>query len=154
MILCPTRACFGIDCPLCGGLRMAGSLARGDLPAALHYNAVALGFLLLCLWSVTRSARLAALKVITERAVWIRYRGGRAPDSFSDMPWEGAPCRHDRGGAQTREKNSAWVVGRRRGVPVRTWQHWRWTPVVSGVVFVAWFVARNLPFAPFTGLFV
>lgn len=101
MILCPTRAFFGIDCPLCGGLRMAGSLAHGDLPAALHYNAVAFGFLLLCLWSVV-----------------------------------------------------AWAVGRRRGVPVRTWRHWRWTPVVSGVVFVVWFVARNLPFAPFTGLFV
>lgn len=101
MILCPIRAWFGIDCPLCGGLRMVGSLLHADLPAALHYNAVAFGFLLLCAWSV-----------------------------------------------------GAWAVGRRRGRPVRSWQHWRWTPVVAGAVFVVWFVVRNLPFAPFSTLSV
>ena|SRR6187399_592507 len=101
MILCPIRAWFGIDCPLCGGLRMVGSLLRGDLASALHYNAVAFGFLVLCAWSVV-----------------------------------------------------AWALGRRAGRTFRSWQHWRWTPVVSGVVFVVWFVVRNLPFEPFTGLFV
>jgi hypothetical protein len=101
MILCPIRAWFGIDCPLCGGLRMTGSLLRGDIPAAVHYNAVVFAFLVLCGWSVV-----------------------------------------------------AWAVGRRRGAAVRTWQHWRWTPAVSGVVFAVWFVVRNLPFAPFTSLHV
>ena len=47
MVLCPLRAWFGIDCPLCGGLRMTGSLLHGDLSAAVHYNVVAFAFLLL-----------------------------------------------------------------------------------------------------------
>ncbi|HKS46014.1 MAG TPA: DUF2752 domain-containing protein [Amycolatopsis sp.] len=101
VILCPIRALFGLDCPLCGGLRMAGSLLRGDLPAALHYNAVAFAFLLLCGWSV-----------------------------------------------------AMWAIGRRRGKQVRSWQHWRRTPAAAGVVFVAWFVVRNLPFPPFSALHV
>lgn len=43
--LCPTKALLGINCPGCGGLRMTYSLLHGDLPAALHYNAVALAAL-------------------------------------------------------------------------------------------------------------
>jgi hypothetical protein len=34
------------------------------------------------------------------------------------------------------------------------WQDWRWTPVIASIVLVGWLVVRNLPFAPFTGLYV
>lgn len=48
----------------------------------------------------------------------------------------------------------AWTVGRWRGQRVTSWLHWRWSPAVFLVVFVVWFVVRNLPFAPFTALYV
>ncbi|PRX47099.1 uncharacterized protein DUF2752 [Prauserella shujinwangii] len=99
--VCPTKALFGLTCPGCGGMRMLYSLLHGDLAAALHFNAVTVVLLALCLWSF-----------------------------------------------------AAWTVGRWRGRWVRTWLHLRWTPVAFGVVFVAWFVLRNLPFAPFTALAV
>ena len=46
------QALFGIDCPGCGGLRMMYSLLHGDVPAALHYNAVSFVVVLLCVWSL------------------------------------------------------------------------------------------------------
>ncbi|WP_199435101.1 DUF2752 domain-containing protein [Qaidamihabitans albus] len=49
---------------------------------------------------------------------------------------------------------AAWTTGRWRGRWVRSWLHWRWTPAVAGVVLAVWFVVRNLPFAPFTALYV
>ncbi|WP_240687292.1 DUF2752 domain-containing protein [Amycolatopsis suaedae] len=49
---CPTKTLTGIICPGCGGTRMMYSLLRGDLPAALHYNAVSLVFVLLFCWSI------------------------------------------------------------------------------------------------------
>ncbi|MCG3752451.1 MULTISPECIES: DUF2752 domain-containing protein [unclassified Amycolatopsis] len=99
--VCPTKLLFGIDCPGCGGLRMAYSVLHGDFSAALHYNAVALVFAALFAWS-----------------------------------------------------GLAWTMGRLRGRTMRSWLHWRWTPHVVAVVFVLWFVARNVPFSPFTGLYV
>lgn len=48
----------------------------------------------------------------------------------------------------------AWTIGRLRGRPVDSWLQWRWTPLVFVILFAGWFVVRNLPFAPFTGLFV
>ncbi|GAA3560654.1 DUF2752 domain-containing protein [Amycolatopsis ultiminotia] len=99
--VCPTKLLFGIDCPGCGGMRMAYSLLHGDFSAALHYNAVALVFVALLAWS-----------------------------------------------------GAAWTAGRLRGRAMRSWLHWRWTPHVVGVTFALWFVLRNLPFAPFSGLFV
>jgi hypothetical protein len=45
-----------------------------------------------------------------------------------------------------------WTVGRLRGREVRSWQHWRWTPAVTLVVFTVWFVIRNLPIEPFRSL--
>ncbi len=99
--ICPTKALLGIDCPGCGGMRMVYSLMHGDIPAALHYNAVSLVVVLLCVWSM-----------------------------------------------------AAWTAGRLRGRWVNSWLHWRWTPLVLSVVFIGWFVIRNLPFAPFTGLYV
>lgn len=38
--MCPFHAVFGWWCPLCGGLRAANALARGDLGTALHANVV------------------------------------------------------------------------------------------------------------------
>ncbi|WP_432845820.1 DUF2752 domain-containing protein [Amycolatopsis sp. CA-161197] len=99
--VCPTKFLFGIDCPGCGGMRMAYSLMHGDLAGAVHYNAVALVFVALFAWS-----------------------------------------------------GVVWTVGRLRGRAVRSWLHWRRTPLVVAVVFAIWFVVRNLPFAPFTGLSV
>ncbi|GGI80143.1 membrane protein [Saccharopolyspora subtropica] len=47
-----------------------------------------------------------------------------------------------------------WVVGRWRGRPVRTWENWRWSPLVWLVLIAAWSVIRNLPFPPFSSLYV
>lgn len=98
---CPTKALFGIDCPGCGGMRMLYSLLHGDLPAALHYNAVSLLLLPLFVWA------------------WV-----------------------------------AWTRGRWLGRRQTHWVHWRWTPLTAAVVLIGWFVVRNLPFAPFTSLYV
>lgn len=38
--VCWSQGVFGIDCPLCGGLRCANSLVRGDLAAAADHNLV------------------------------------------------------------------------------------------------------------------
>lgn len=80
---------------------MIYTLLHGDIPAAVHYNAVTFVFALLFAWSTV-----------------------------------------------------AWAAGRWRGRWVRSWLHWRWTPLAFAVVFLVWFVVRNLPFAPFTSLFV
>ena len=45
-----------------------------------------------------------------------------------------------------------WTYGRIVGRKVASWQHHRWAAVVTMVLVTAWFVARNLPFAPFTSL--
>lgn len=38
--VCWSQGVFGVDCPLCGGLRCVNSLARGDLLAAADHNLV------------------------------------------------------------------------------------------------------------------
>lgn len=46
--ICWSKSIFGIDCPLCGGLRATNALARGDFLAAADHNvlvAIALPFL-------------------------------------------------------------------------------------------------------------
>ncbi|WP_102418897.1 DUF2752 domain-containing protein [Mycobacterium sp. 4858] len=48
----------------------------------------------------------------------------------------------------------AWTYGRLAGRRVRSWQHRRWAAVVTLVLVAAWFVVRNIPFAPFTALYV
>jgi len=45
-IPCWFHALTGLDCPFCGGSRAIGALLRGDLPAALGYNAFAVLVLL------------------------------------------------------------------------------------------------------------
>ncbi|SII99165.1 Protein of uncharacterised function (DUF2752) [Mycobacteroides abscessus subsp. bolletii] len=98
--VCPLKALTGLDCPGCGGLRMAYSLMHGDVLGALRYNAVglvAVGFLAVCFVAWTAS----------------RWRG--------ESGW-----------------NPPWLRGR--------------TPAIIAVVFVAWFVIRLIPIAPFTAL--
>ena len=47
-----------------------------------------------------------------------------------------------------------WTYGRLTGRRIRSWQHQRWSAMVTLSLVVAWFVVRNIPFAPFTGLYV
>lgn len=52
--ICWSQGVFGIDCPLCGGLRCTNALLRGDLTAAADHNvllAVALPVIAV-LWAV------------------------------------------------------------------------------------------------------
>jgi uncharacterized protein DUF2752 len=48
----------------------------------------------------------------------------------------------------------AWTYGLVKGRQIRSWQHRRWAAMVALVVTVAWFVVRNIPVQPFSGLFV
>jgi hypothetical protein len=48
----------------------------------------------------------------------------------------------------------AWTYGRVAGRRITSWQHHRWSAVVTLSLVVAWFLVRNIPFAPFTGLYV
>jgi hypothetical protein len=47
-----------------------------------------------------------------------------------------------------------WGYGRLTGRRIRSWQHQRWSAVVALSLVVVWFVVRNIPFAPFNGLYV
>lgn len=47
-----------------------------------------------------------------------------------------------------------WTYGRVTGRRFRSWQHWRCSPMVALWLVMAWFVVRNIPFAPFTWLYV
>ncbi len=47
-----------------------------------------------------------------------------------------------------------WTYGRMTGRRIRSWQHQRWSAMVALSLVVIWFVVRNIPFAPFSGLHV
>jgi Protein of unknown function (DUF2752) len=49
---------------------------------------------------------------------------------------------------------AAWTYGRVTGRRITSWQHGRWSAVVTLTLVLGWFVLRNIPFAPFTGLYV
>jgi Protein of unknown function (DUF2752) len=49
---------------------------------------------------------------------------------------------------------ATWTYGRVVGRRIWSWQRYRWSAAVTLVVVSVWFVVRNLPFAPFTGLYV
>jgi hypothetical protein len=49
---------------------------------------------------------------------------------------------------------AAWTYGRVTGRRVRGWQHQRWAAMVTLLLVTGWFVVRNLPFAPFSALYV
>jgi hypothetical protein len=48
----------------------------------------------------------------------------------------------------------AWTYGRVTGRRITSWQHGRWSAMVTLTLVLGWFVLRNIPFAPFTGLYV
>lgn len=48
----------------------------------------------------------------------------------------------------------AWTYGRVAGRRIRSWQHYRWSAAVTLALVLAWFAVRNIPFAPFTALYV
>jgi hypothetical protein len=48
----------------------------------------------------------------------------------------------------------AWTYGRLVGRRIGSWQHHRWSAMVTLSLVVAWFVLRNIPFAPFNALYV
>lgn len=52
--LCPLRAVTGLQCPACGGTRMAYDLLHGDLVRAWHDNALLLLLSPLLLWLLGR----------------------------------------------------------------------------------------------------
>jgi uncharacterized protein DUF2752 len=99
--VCPTKAFLGVDCPGCGGLRMAYALMHGDLLSAVKFNALSLVILVLAVGAYV-----------------------------------------------------TWIYGRIVGRRIVGWQHYRWSSTVALVLLSGWFVVRNLPFAPFTGLYV
>ncbi|CQD05100.1 hypothetical protein BN1232_00848 [Mycobacterium lentiflavum] len=47
-----------------------------------------------------------------------------------------------------------WTYGRLAGRRITGWQHWRWAPAVTLSLVLIWFVVRNIPVAPFSGLYV
>lgn len=47
-----------------------------------------------------------------------------------------------------------WTYGRVTGRQIRSWQHGRWSAALALVLTIAWFVVRNVPFAPFSALHV
>src|SRR2546430_672632 len=49
---------------------------------------------------------------------------------------------------------AAWTYGRVSGRRIRSWQHHRWSAAVTLGLVLAWFVVRNIPFAPFSALYV
>ena len=48
----------------------------------------------------------------------------------------------------------SWTYGRLVGRRIRGWQHRRWAALVTLSLVLAWFVVRNIPFAPFSALHV
>src|ERR1700733_1273703 len=44
---------------------------------------------------------------------------------------------------------ATWTYGRAVGRRMWSWQHYRWSALVTMVLVLVWFVVRNLPFAPF-----
>jgi hypothetical protein len=48
----------------------------------------------------------------------------------------------------------AWTYGRFVDRRITSWQHHRWAAAAALAVVSVWFVIRNLPIAPFTGLHV
>ena len=49
---------------------------------------------------------------------------------------------------------ATWTYGRVIGRRMWSWQQYRWSALMTMVLVLVWFVVRNLPFAPFTGLYV
>ena len=86
MPICPTKLVTSLDCPACGGLRMARSLLTGDWLRAVRDNAylfVALpaGIALLATWALQtwrgerwRTPRWVAVAFLSTAAAWMVVR--------------------------------------------------------------------------------
>lgn len=59
--ICLSRVAFGLDCPLCGGIRCVDALAQGDLLAAADHN-VALAVVLPLVVAVWAWWMIAAIR--------------------------------------------------------------------------------------------
>lgn len=72
---CPSRALFGVLCPLCGGTRAARAVVTGDLGAVARLNLVLPVLLVLSAWaylaSATRGWRRAVPPVPRTRRLWL-----------------------------------------------------------------------------------
>ena len=77
--VCWSQGIFGVDCPLCGGLRCVNSLVRGDLVAAADHNvllAVALPVVAV-LWAVWMLAAVRGRRLQLPRALqWLLGAAG------------------------------------------------------------------------------
>ena len=74
--LCPSKAIFGVDCPLCGATRAVSSLVRGNLLNALDHNiilTVSVPFVVIwwALWMARSLRSLPPPKVAWNRAATI-----------------------------------------------------------------------------------
>lgn len=58
--VCPTKALFGVPCPICGTARAIAALVHGDPAAALRYNALAVAAIGLAIWAWAAWAAAAA----------------------------------------------------------------------------------------------
>lgn len=70
--VCPSITLFGVNCPLCGGLRGVNLLARGDVAGAVSSNALLPIIVLLGVW---------AWLLWVARAVDLRWRPPAIPSS-------------------------------------------------------------------------
>lgn len=77
---CPTKLLTGLDCPLCGGLRMTHDLLHGDLGAAAHDNLFLLAALPVLAWWLLRTRghrappRAALWTIVVLATVWTVVR--------------------------------------------------------------------------------
>jgi len=66
--ICPTKAIFNFDCPLCGGTRAVARLGRGDLAGAADHNLLVVLLLPVIIWWWARWA-------------WSCWKGTESPPS-------------------------------------------------------------------------
>jgi hypothetical protein len=73
VVVCPTKALIGVDCPLCGGLRAVASFTRGHPLVAADHNVLVVA--------------LAPLAVAWWIAWWVAARRGRPPPRVARPVW-------------------------------------------------------------------
>lgn len=94
--VCPTWSVLGIYCPLCGGLRAANDLVRGDVVAAAGSNllfVVALPFMVLAwvLWVRDRArGSTRDLVRLSNRQLWVGAVVLLAFMLVRNLPWGAA----------------------------------------------------------------
>ncbi len=93
--VCPSISIFGVNCPLCGGLRGVNLLTRGDVAGAVSSNALLPLVILLGVWAwLLWAARAADLRwrlpaIPTSRPLWVAV--GVLVVAYGvarNLPWE------------------------------------------------------------------